>query len=76
MALSILGAGVTLVPGRHEICVHQAYFFSLFLLDDPSDFFELSAFAVVSDLEESSGFDFSFFEESPLDEEGAVDFLA
>ena len=66
----------------------QAYFFSLFLFDESSDFFELSDFWELSDLEElsdfeeSSDFDLpSFFEdESPLEEleeeEGAEDFLA
>jgi hypothetical protein len=68
--------------------VQPTYFFSLFLLDNSSDFFELSDFWELSDLEELSGFEessdfdlLSFFEEeSPLEEfeeeEGAEDFLA
>ena len=65
----------------------RAYFFSLFLLVESSDFFELSDFDAsdfweLSDFEDSSDFDLPSFleEESPLEEleeeEGAEDFLA
>jgi hypothetical protein len=79
-----LGACVS----HRDARIQQTYFFSLFLLDKSSDFFELSDFWELSDLEELSGFEessdfdlLSFFEEeSPLEEfdeeEGAEDFLA